>query len=678
MIKRSLGLAAVLCLIGQQAEAQAALRVHPSPGLYGPDDQACTPNEALRIASIFCGAVDTAEERGRWGARFAELMTHRFGNHIRADLAEALPDGVSREAMLSQTVVASLHLSRADLWTVRKPRTVEVHVPITLSLLMTNVLTGEVMFVESLTTDVQGAMTPDNLEARVAAQFPERLDAAIVNLVEAAHARFRPGAISGTIRGKAGDNYVIDIGHRDGLREGDELGADARVIFAGAEYAVVKAVLGELSPDQILTRLVATPVDNLARPTLLIVPAVVPENFGQAYLTTLVEDAVAGSGGFALTTVNASANGIRVPALGRARVEPRPRAMPDYFLRVSVAALAPIEADTNVAGTRRRVQEARAFFEVINHEGRVVFATQGVDQRIDEITLGMAPSTDQRRDAAIKNAIAQAATFLSRDFNPSRLRLELRAGEGDVAVQDPGGVLGPGAQAIVVRRVGRLSGIEGDVWAPVTQVEVYDIRPGAALARYTDVETPLIRNGDQVAYEAAGAGVPSRQVYAQCMTDGAPALSIRGLEQPLFQSIAVNGFSSRFRGAVHVATFPNELARLQPGSIFEGYDRLGVAEGRLPDICFEPAHRVISTGHRPNGRNFDMESFDLTAGYVLHRGAGPEGERVGATGLQQNLSATATPRDASADYKSRSLQIDLAEAMTDLTRRAAGELTPPQ
>ena len=631
----------------------------------------------MRIAPIFCEMLDTAEERSRWGARFAQLMTDRFAGHIRADLGEALPDGLSREAMLSQTVVASLHLSRADLWTVRKPSTVEVHVPITLSLQLTNVLTGEVMFVENLTTDVQGSMMPESYEAQAAAQFPERLDAAIVNLIDAARVRFRPGAISGTVRGRAGDGYVIDVGRRGGLREGDELGGDARVVFADADYAVVRPALGEISTGQVLTRLVASPVDNLARPSLLIVTAAAPEGFGDAYLTTLVEDAVAGAGGFALTTVNTSSDDIRDPALGRSNVQSRPRALPDYFLRVSVTALAPIEADTNVGGTRRRVQEARAFFEVVNHEGRVVFATQGSDRRIDEITRGMAPSTDQRRDAAIKNAVVQAATRLAADFNPARLRLEVRAAEGGVTVQDPGGVLSPGAEATVVRRMGRLQGIEGEVWAPVTEVEVHDIGPGVALARYADVETPRVRNGDQVSYEAAGAGAPSRQVFAQCMTAGAPAISVRGLEQPLFQPIALNGFAGGFRGAVHVATFPAELAERQLGSIFEGYDGLVAVTGRTPDICFEPVHQVVSAGQRPEGRNFVVDTYDLTAGYVLHRGGAPEGERVSAAGLQQSLSATATPREAGPGYASDSLQIDLAEAMTDLTRRAAGELTPP-
>lgn len=664
-----------MCLFSTAAGAQTSLKVHPNPGLYGPDDQACARQGPVRVAPVLCGMLDSAEERGRWGRRFAELMTHRFGQHIRADLSEELPQGLTRDAMLSQTAVASLHLSRADLWTVRKPAAIEVHVPITLSLMMTNVLTGEVMFVENQTVDVQGLMSLDTWEAEVARQFPEQLDAAIVSLVDAALARFRPGAITGVVRGRVGEGYVVDVGRRDGVREGDEMGADARVVFAEADYAVVRPALGALSTGQVLSRHVARPIDNLARPSLLVAVAQAPDEMGPAYITAVVEDAVAAAGGFALTTVNPSSNHIRGPALGSAGVTPRPRALPDYFLRVTVEALEPLVADTSVAGTQRRVQEAWAFLEVVNHDGRVVFATRASDRRIDEITQGMAPPTEQRRDAAVKNAIVAAAAALAEDFNPTRLRMEARPAENGVAIQDPGGVLGFGARATVIRRAGRMPGIEGDVWAPVTAVEVDAVEPGVARARYADIEAPRIRNGDQIAYEAAGASAPSRLVYAQCMTDGAPSMSVRGLAQPLFQPIAVNSFSSEFRGAVHVATFPAELAGLQLGTIFEDYDDLGVAAVSEPDLCFEPVHQVSEAmRERAEGRAFLVASHDLTAGYVLLR----RGDRVGASGLQQTLNTTATPRDADAEYRFKSLQIDLASAMTDLTRRAARELTPSQ
>lgn len=675
---RSACVAAVASLCATAAIAQdGALKVYPVAGLFGLDGSACgdaTATPTVRIATALCSQFASIDQRAAWGAQFQAMMTARFGPSIRERLDADLPAGLTREAMLSQTVVASLHLSRADLWAVPKQSVVEVHMPITISLMMTNVLTGEVMFVENLSTDVQGPMLANDWEQQAVAKFPDHLNRSISALIDAASLRFRPNAITGTIRGRAGQRYVLDIGRRGGLREGDKIGTDATVIFADADYSIVEPALGDLSVGQTLVRQIAQPVENLARPSMLVVVASTPDGLALAYLTTLMEDALGGATGFTVMPVNPSLPQIREPALAAAGVSGRLRSLPDYFLRLSVAALDPIEADTNVAGVRRRVQEARAFVEVINHDGRVVFASQGVDQRIDEIVGGMAPSTEQRRDAAVKNAIIQAATELSTDFRPSRLRLETRSVGDEVRITDTGGVLTPGVDALVVRRVGRISGIEGDVWSPVADVEVASIEGAEAVARYAGLETPRIQRGDQVAYEVAGPGSRSRRVFSQCLKDGMPSVSVRGsVVQPLFEQIAVNSFADEFSGAVRIGTFDRELRALRLDGQFDGIQDLGVFSPPAAEICFEPVHQVASTGERQDRGRFVIGSYDLTIGYTLKQGD----VRVAGGGLQQALSATAVPVSESADYRDRSLQIDLAKEVTQLARRSARDLVPP-
>ena len=645
-------------------------------GLFGPDQSGCLTDAAtpaVRIAPALCSHFSGGQSAA-WGQQFERLMISRFGDSIRLSLNEPLAAGLTREAMLSQTVVASLHLSRADLWTVPKQSVLEVHMPITLSLMMTNVLTGEVMLVESISTDVSGDMLANDFEARALAEFPEHFNKLMGDLVSAAELRFQPNAISGTVRGRAGQRFVFDVGRRGGLREGNQIGADATVVFADADYSIVEPGLDSLSVGQTLARQIAQPVDVLARPSMLVVIASAPDGLAPAYLKTLMEDALGGASGFAVMPVNPSLPGIRDLSLGQARVSPRLRSLPDYFLRLSVAALDPIEADTNVAGVRRRVQEARAFIEVINHEGRVVFASQGMDQQIDEIVGGMALSTELRRDAAVKNAIIRAATELSTEFRPSRLRLDVRPDGDDIRIADSGGVLSPGIDALVVRRIGRVSGIEGDVWAPVTDVEVTAIDGSDAMARYAGMETPRIQRGDQVAYEAAGPGSRSRRVFSQCLKDGRLSVSVRGtVVQPLFEQIAVNSFAAAFKGAVRIETFDNELGALSLGGQFEGIRDLGIFAQAPGEICFEPVHQVNALGDRTGRGRFVVGTYDLTIGYRLLRG----GERVGGAGLQQTLSATGVPASESPDYRDRSLQIDLATAATELTRNSARDLVPP-
>ncbi|WIY70840.1 hypothetical protein KB221_07405 [Aquidulcibacter paucihalophilus] len=656
---------------------ESTLKIHPVAGLFGPDQSACVTGAAassVRIAPALCAQFASIEQRAAWGRQFESLMISRFGDNIRLRLDEALPAGLTREAMLSQTVVASLHLSRADLWAVPKRSVLDVHMPITISLLLTNVLTGEVMMVENYSIDVQGEMTFEGYEARAVEEFPDHLNRAINALVEAAALQFRPNSITGVVRGRAGQRYVLDVGRRGGLREGDQIGADATVVFADANYSIVEPALGSLAVGQALVRQVAQPVDNLARPSMMVVVAQASDGLAAAYLTSRMEDALGDAAGFAVMPVNHSLPLIRDPALTQAGVAGRPRTLPDYFLRLSVAALEPIEADTNVGGVRRRVQEARAFVEVINHEGRVVFAAQGVDRQVDEIVGGMAPSTEQRRDAAVNNAIIRAATQLSTTFQPSPLRLETSPSREEVRITDAGGVLSAGVDLVVVRRVGRMSGITGDVWAPVTSIEVVSSDGAEAVARYAGVETPRIQSGDQVAYEAAGRGTRSRRLFAQCLTDGRPSVSVRGsITQPLFEQIAVNSFAGEFSGAVHIATFDQELRVFGLESQFGGSTDLGVLAPPAADICFEPVHQVTSSGERPDRGQFVVGSYDLTVGYTLRQ----NGARVGGGGLQAALSASAIPAGSTEQYRDRSLQIDLAEEVTKLARASARQLVPP-
>lgn len=678
MIRRAACLAVLASLAASAATAQdLSLKVYTVAGLFGLDASGCNGGAALptvRIAPVLCERFESIDQRAAWGRQFQTMMNDRFGSSVRERLDGPLTAGVTRESMLSQTVVASLHLSRADLWTVPKQSVLEVHMPITLSLMMTNVLTGEVMLVENLSTDVTGLMPARGFEAQAVAEFPAILNQAIADLVDAAAVRFRPDAITGTVRGRAGQRYVFDVGRRGGLREGNQIGADATVVFADADYSIIEPALGSLSVGQTLARQIAQPVEVLARPSMLVVVARTPDGLAPAYLTTLMEDALGGASGFAVMPVNPSLPQIRDLSLGQASVSPRLRSLPDYFLRLSVAALDPIEADTNVAGVRRRVQEARAFIEVINHDGRVVFASQGVDQFVEDIVGGMAPSTEQRRDAAVKNAIIRAATELSTEFRPSRLRLDVRPDGGDIRIADSGGVLSPGIDALVVRRIGRVSGIEGDVWSPVTDVEVTAIDGADAMARYAGLETPRIQRGDQVAYEAAGSGSRSRRVFSQCLKDGRPSVSLRGaVVQPLFEQIAVNSFAGAFKGAVRIETFDEELRTLRLDGQFEGIGDLGIFAHAPGEICFEPVHQVTVSGERPDRGRFVVGTYDLTIGYTLRQGEA----RVGGGGLQQTLSATAVPASESSAYRDRSLQIDLAAAVTELTRRSARDLVPP-
>ncbi|WP_433959921.1 hypothetical protein [Brevundimonas diminuta] len=668
----SLLLAAAIAAPTIASAGDDGLRLHPIRGLFGPDESPCgTSGRADNLISpALCDKLAPLDRREYWGARFDALVIDRFGqDRVSPDLSAAPPSGMTRETLLSRTLVTSLHVSRADLWHVPKASVVEVHMPITVTLLMTNVLTGEVMFAHTVSTNVQGLMDRKTYQAEAAAQFDRHFDAAMVRLVDEAKARFQPNAVTAQVRGRNGNLYIVDAGQQKGLRAGDQIGADARVVFADAHYALVAPALDALSVGQTLSRYVAQPLDALTRPSLLVVVAETAADVPSGYAAAVMEEALAAAGGFALMPINPAASAIRAPQLTAAGVESRPPALPDYFLRLSVAPLEPVQAPTNVRGVERRVQDARVFVEIIDHDGRVVFAVEGKDQQIDEITDGMAPSTAQRRDVAVRNAMRQAAQALKAGFTPSRVRLAVAsADDGEVVIADPTGTLGMGQDAHVVRAIGRVSGVQGEVWAPVAALEVVEFGDGVAKARQSGVEVARVRRGDQVVQDTVGSLAASRFRYAPCAT----AVASRGEEQPLFRALSFNRFAAGFPGAVQASRFAEEAAPLALASVSPDYREVKALTPRPADLCFEAVHNLAQTGQKRSGQSFVQNTYDLTVGYVLKR----NDQRVGAQGLQQTLTATAVPADADAAHQDLSVQVDLADFASDLALRAAKALAP--
>jgi hypothetical protein len=652
--------------------AEAPLMVHPVQGLYGPDNSNCAtvkagaPAATVQIAPDLCGQFSLSA-RADWGRRFTALVNSRFAN-VRPDLSGPLPAGVTREAMLSQTVIASLHLSRAELWRVDKVSTVDVYMPITLTLMLTNAQTGEVVFSETLSTIVQGPMPRTGYRAQAAREFPDHFGKAMDTLVANAAAHFKPYPIKATVRGRAEAYFVVDAGRRRGLAEGDYLGADARVRYADANYALVEPVLAAIQPGQVLFRQVAQPVASLDKPSVLVfTPGSPPQG---DYLIALMEEALGPAAGLAVTPINPSFARIRDDAIGDAGLAARPRALPDYFLRLSVVVLDPAESGTNVRGVRLRTQEARALVEILNRQGRVVFATQGVSRLSDEVVEGMTFAPEQRRDTLTRNAITAAAANIGKSFKPQRLRLAAGPGGDGVSMEDPGNLLSPGARGLLVRKVGPVSGVEGLVWRPLTDVEVTTAGGGRAGGRMVGLASASPRSGDQLAYEATGPGYRERTVISPC-TDRAGEIraDIRGqVGQPAFARLAANQFAGRFAGAVYLPDTAPALRRRMAGQ-FDGLDALGALNPPPSEVCFEAVHKVEPKGERRAGPMVYAD-YDVTVGFILWAGD----RRTGAAALQSRLTATAIRADADPLERDRFLQLDLAVEASKLADQAVGQL----
>jgi hypothetical protein len=657
------------------------LSVYAEPGLFGPEQSDCgrsSPSappaaDTAKIAKIFCPLLGQAQIE-RFRHDFEQDVKSKFQNVV-GDLSAQAGAGETPDARLSKTVIATLQLSRADLWLVQKPATVETDVPITLSLLMTNALTGEVLFVENRNTVISGSFLKANYSEEIVKQFPALLSAEIDELVSQAARDFRPYPVTGRVRAKVGDAYVLDIGRRGGVRDGDTFGADARVVFSDENYSIIEPLLGHLTVGEALSRQVAQPIEILGKPSALVVVADFPDGASRGYINAVFEDTLGAGAGLAITPVNPSFAELQQLAIGEAQLRSSladKRTLPDYFVRLSVKLLSPVDTSTNLRGTRRRSFEALAFVEVIDHAGRVVFATQGDDQIVDDIAFDISFSREQRTDTVIKNAVIKAAKALSAGFKPARLRLPVHPAGDGIEISDPGGALAIGATGVVLRRSGHVSGVDGDLWVPVANVAVTELLPGIARARNSEPTAVQFRAADQIAYETASSDLQSPRVFGECLAAGVPDVDNRGSEpEPLFDAIATNSFAGGFRASVEIIHFDTELRSLL--TQFSGTDSLAALRPREPDICFKPTYKINVSSHRSGPQDVILNSYTLAMGYSLWRGK----TQISGAGLQEVLNATGVPSDTSDEMRESSLQQDLAKAAATMTAQVAKTMPPP-
>lgn len=661
-----------------QPSSADGLAVYPVTGVYGFERTACDTTEAqgretAKIARDFCDYL-SPERRRVIGQRFVDRVSASFPGVIQK-FGQNVGEGERPEARLSKTVIASLHLSRADLWVVRKPASLDIYVPITLSLFMTNALSGEVMFVDNYSTIVQGNLSADHYLEQARRELGKAIDTSVDALVADAAGRFKPYAIAGQIRAQAGDKYIFDRGRRGGVREGNVIGADAKVLFSDAEYSVVAPVLHDLKVGQTLSRQAVQPVDVLAKPSALVVVAHYPEGTSQGFINAVFEDAVGQGSVLAIAPINQSFIALRSMMLGEANLPSSfedKRPTPDYFIRLSVFVLDPLNLETNVAHARRAEFEARALVEVIDHSGRVIFATQAANRIEDQVLFGVAFSPDQRRDTVIHNALLQAAANLNKGFKPARLRLDVKPAGGEVDVTDAGGSLSIGSKAILIRKFGNVAGITGDVWTPAGDLEVTDISAGGVHARFEDPEPRTARAGDKASFDGGTNSAESRRQYAPCEdAEGRPIARNKGtVEQPLFREIALNTFAAGFPAPFRLAHFDSELSGML--SQFSDASELGVMHPKPAEVCVEPVYQIDLTGEKPGGEGLVSPIYRVAMGYSLRQ----NGQRIGAGAQWQSVTGTGVPSTADPSVRLTALQFDLGTIAENLTTQVVRNLKP--
>ncbi|WP_404478565.1 hypothetical protein [Novosphingobium sp. BL-52-GroH] len=646
-----------------------------APALYGFEGGVCAPGAAQSGATmvdpLFCASL-RLDQRVAIGNAFARAVASGFRN-VEPTFGAHLPAGATPAARLRGTLAVSLRLTRAGLHTVAKPGgVVDAYAPITLTLDITNPATGEVVFTRTSNDVAQGVQSAGTVDAEMARQVQAHLDAAMHALVTEAAAAFRPYAQSAKVLGtvtlaKGETGHVVDKGRASGLRAGDGINGDGKVLYAGPDYAVVQAQLGDYRTGQVLSRLATAPVETLARPSVLTVIDGTPEGYAPDWLRQIFEDALGSGSALAPVPVNAAFSALRTLALDGAGADlaPDARSLPDYVVDVRTVLLPSSTRPSEIPGVVMDHHEAFAFVTLVDASGRAIGSWQGHNVIEDKVTRGIRLSASQRHDAVLRNALGDAAKAIS-TFRPQPRFVPLTDKGGALVMTDDAGAAGLGQTLPVLRPAGRFPGVTGAVMVPVGDVTTRQAVADGLAVTDAGVVPLSLRGGEVVALEASGVPATMRQTVGQCLdAAGTPALDDRGqVAMPGYALAAPALLAGRIAAPVRVTQLASLLAAYAPS--FAGWDRFAAAAAAPVDVCFVPVLAVVPAA----------TGYQLTAGYTLHRGALASGPKIGTSGLAVTLSPTRLPAGSDAQAQSAMLQSDLAGQVLPVAAKAAAALKP--
>ena len=646
------------------AVAQEMPHIWPVAGVYGLDHTACNDDHSsaqmtAEIAPSLCPALE-ANKRIIM-ERFVQLMLAKFPG-AEAEFAAHMPASATPHARLNSTLVASLRISRAIGWIVRKPGGDDGIQPIALTLDIVNAATGEVVFSRHR-TDLGGGTFPDASAAKdMDAQFPAHLDAALAALVSDAAAAWHPsiqrGKIVGEISLEDGKAWVIDKGRQAGLRAGDSIGADGKILHAGASYSIVRPTISTYHEGDLLARTLVAPAEVLARPSVLVSVGQVPPGYAAAFLAGVFEDALGAGGGFAPMPITPAFTALRTKALSDAlAVDMDSRALPDFVASVDIAVLPAGHFPSKVPGVSTARFEAHVFVSLVDRTGRIVASFHGSNRIEDQIAGGMGFSDSQRQDTVLKNALFDAAQQMAA-WHPKSGILPVSARGASIFVADPTNALPMHTQVPVLRDHGHVGGIHENVLVPVAQIEAQEAADGGVIASY---KGGLLRyaphSGDVVVIDAEGAALAGRGGLAQCLaSNGTPIVEDRGQVPVMVWSAAAEGIlATHAKWPVRSAMLARRLAPLKES--FVGWDRFAPANAPSTDRCFIPVVQIAP----------DAAGYGFGIGYKLIHGI----VTPTVSGLHIEMKPSALPMGTSQAAAQAQLQVDLASAALPLAAKAA-------
>ncbi|MGE8557039.1 MAG: hypothetical protein ACN6NU_01005 [Acinetobacter sp.] len=632
------------------AWANADIQIYPSKGIFGLE-QGCRadPNKyeanGTSIVCDFSQAIDNDVIRKQ-----AEQL---FVQGLKQSLGEQIVDSISQKTK-HRTYVASLDVLRASEYIVKKDSTTEIFLPVTLSLKLTNVLSGEVIYsdgatlsqpIQVLSSDIQSAAT----KAAIKQKFQSTLLSLTQQLTQDLKTKLQVIEIDTQVIDQWKSYLVLDKGFKQGIAIQDELssaeGDLIRVVHADSDYAVAIPVMMQGNSKR-FSKVSTNTRQAMNKPKALMVDVLTYQAESKDLIEQIFSDAIGEQAAFTLTPVNhrysAMAQSISEQTALAQSADINQRELPEFFIRINVI---PVIAYQQRIGkmTQQQIFHSEVFAEMIDRSGRVIYSAHATDEIKDVISEGMGFSLEARKEVVLKNALLKLGQQFQKGIQFTRSDLKVSGSSGQsITIDDAGERLSSGMKVHVYhsdKAAGR------NILIPTWEATILE-RQGRKVTAQLDFPVSSndrlpVRSGDSILLESSAPVGDSKQARVLC-----PGLHTEQVgEIPFygFGPLLYSAFTSQSKRPFYATGAGFKGQTLLKDAVVRMTENAGFKKNMdvnffLPkDECLQPVFK-IEVKESSVKCNSDQSSCDATL--VMTSGArrfNQNAEKIGAYGLQQEI-----------------------------------------
>jgi len=445
--------------------AQVKFQIYPVRGVFLSDK--------ARENTLFSKGITT--EYG--GGLFVESFKKTFPNTT---------DTIDDSNKYS-TFVAYLQIPRVSKYEVEKTtQLIDLYLPITMSINFANMVTGESLYSFSKTHYGIHKTTRDSgteSEQKTIELYRDTYNDLFDDIMKLARANFNPIAVDLKVKKNWNGYYILDKGGEKGISKGDILvdqySNQLSVVYASSKYSVGKQIIGDPKPDSAFFKYANDSIDAIKKPKVMLLLDNVKnevKSVTNSIIYQLFSNALGKKATFSLIFVDKSFYDVQNTVKGLTKLQhavTQQRELPDYFLRLYFHGPFYTNVPTNKTYVSYDNYAIMTCGDFLDKDGRVMYAKCVDDKISDEITGSIRYTQEAREEIIVKNGITKLANDFIENIKFKHIEYEIEGSDkNQVFFKDKFGVLNYGSTLNSFHKLGKIDGIEGDVYVPTWSLNV--------------------------------------------------------------------------------------------------------------------------------------------------------------------------------------------------------------